>query len=168
MTHVSISSCTYMAAEITRLCVWWQVCLAVFDLCFIRGLGKMLLSWKTCHGANTLHREGVCTCVFLCLGVSFLTIPLCYSMCKCVCKRESVCAIIRPVPCWNLFACSGKQAGILSSQCAQIFRDTLQWHTLLHWCQVLCKCALWNQGAHSNPHSPTFLQPLKRATSYPT
>ncbi len=50
----------------------------------------MLLSWKTCHGANTLHREGVCKRAFLCLGVPFVSIPLCNSMCECVC----VCVLL--------------------------------------------------------------------------
>lgn len=50
----------------STLCMCVFVCddsfVSVFDLCFIRGPRKMLLSWKTCHGAHKLHRE-VCVCV---------------------------------------------------------------------------------------------------------
>lgn len=42
----------------------------------------MLLSWKTCHGAYTLHGEEVC--VFVPQSF-FPLIPLCGSICRCVC-----------------------------------------------------------------------------------
>lgn len=92
----------------------------------------MLLSWKTCHGANTLHREGVCKCAFLCL--SLFPLHPTVSQCECVSVlRERICAIIRPVRCQNLFAYTGgKKAGIPSSQSVQIFMFMQKYSTIRH------------------------------------
>lgn len=87
----------------------------------------MLLSWKTCRGANTLHREGVCKCV--CFRVSAFLSSQSHRVTVCVSVfvrvTEGICAIIRPIPCRDLFIYSGKQADILFSQSAQIYALTL-------------------------------------------
>lgn len=70
----------------------------------------MLLSWKTCHGAYTLHGEEVCVFVPQCF---FPLIPLCGSICRCVCVslRENLC---------NLMAYPSKQAGFAFSSAVLI------------------------------------------------
>ena len=129
MTHESVRTSTeanIMAAEITWLCVcvWWQVCLAVFDLCFIRGLRKMLLSWKTCHGANMLCREDVCVCICLSSQTALL-----WWVCICdwVSVRDRICVIIRPVPCQHLFTYI-REPDYIRRKHAFFCRDTVQ-HT---------------------------------------
>ena len=77
-------------------------------------------------------------CVFVSLGVSFLSIPLHYSLHVCVRKR--IRAIIRPVSCWNVFVYTWIQACVLLSQCADIHTPAEMQHndTLTKWTWHRC------------------------------
>lgn len=91
----------HIAVQKSRLhaCVCVFVCdgsfVPAFDLCFIRGPRKMLLRWKTCHGAHKLHGEGVCVCVCLCVLYVCMSKFLCHNASfrtptVCVCERAAL------------------------------------------------------------------------------